>query len=125
MGFWVFMTAMDMLIPLVMLIFGAVFIRRAPKKINYFFGYRTERSMKNKDTWEFAHKYIGKIWLVVGAILLVLSLAVMLFLYGASEAVISLIGTVLTFLQLVGIIVPVFPTERALSKGFDNNGNRK
>ena len=29
--------------------------------VNFVFGYRTSMSMKNKDTWEFAHKYCGKV----------------------------------------------------------------
>ena len=63
MGFWIFMFAVNLLIPLVMVIFGAIFIKTAPKKINFLFGYRTERSMKNEDTWKFAHTYLGKLWL--------------------------------------------------------------
>lgn len=40
MGFWVFMLVMDMLIPIVMITFGYVFKRSAPKEINYVFVYR-------------------------------------------------------------------------------------
>ena len=36
-------------------------MKKAPKEINSVFGYRTSMSMKNKDTWEFAHKYCGKV----------------------------------------------------------------
>ena len=55
MGFWFFMLAMGLLLPAIMILFGAVFTKAAPKKINYIFGYRTVMSMKNRDTWEFAH----------------------------------------------------------------------
>ena len=60
MGFGIFMLLMDLLIPLTMVVFGKMFMTKSPKNINAVFGYRTTMSMKNKDTWEFAHKYCGK-----------------------------------------------------------------
>ena len=62
MGFWIFMLIMDLLLPFTMIGFGRYFMKKAPKEINSVFGYRTSMSMKNKDTWEFAHKYCGKVW---------------------------------------------------------------
>lgn len=50
MGFWIFMTIMNLLIPLTMILFGIYFIKKSPKEINTTFGYRTSMSMKNKDT---------------------------------------------------------------------------
>lgn len=62
MGFWFFMLIMDLLTPIIMIGFGRYFLKDAPKEINPVFGYRTAMSMKNRDTWEFVHKYLGKIW---------------------------------------------------------------
>ena len=62
MGFWIFMLIMDLLLPFTMIGFGRYFMKKAPKEINSVFGYRTSMSMKNKDTWEFAHKYCGNTW---------------------------------------------------------------
>jgi len=59
MGFWVFMMFMDLLIPFTMLGFGKYFIKNAPKEINMVFGYRTTRSMRNKDTWNLNSRIIG------------------------------------------------------------------
>lgn len=47
MGFWSFMLAMDLIIPLSMVFLGRYFARHAPGSINMLFGYRTARSMKN------------------------------------------------------------------------------
>lgn len=44
--------------------------KRPPKKINSFYGYRTAMSMKNRETWEFAHKHCGKLWSAWGCIAL-------------------------------------------------------
>ena len=37
-----------------MVVFGKMFMRKAPKDINYVFDYRTKRSMKSRETWAFA-----------------------------------------------------------------------
>ena len=78
MGFWIFMLAMDLILPLSMVFLGRYFARRAPGNINMLFGYRTARSMKNQDTWQFAHRYFGKLWYKMGLWLLILSVAAML-----------------------------------------------
>ena len=49
------MLVMNLLIPATMAGFGRAFLKKAPGKINYAFGYRTSMSMKNKDTWDYAH----------------------------------------------------------------------
>ena len=60
MGFWVFMLFMDLLIPFTMIGFGKLFMTKLPQDINTVFGYRTTMSMKNKDTWAFAHN----LWII-------------------------------------------------------------
>ena len=125
MGFWIFMLVMDLLIPFTMIGFGRYFIKNAPKKINKVFGYRTSMSMKNQETWEFAHHYCGSLWLKIGCIMLILSIIAMLFVIGKDENVIGTFGGILCGIQLVVLISSIFPTEIALKNNFDKHGNRK
>lgn len=125
MGFWIFMLIMDLLIPFTMIGFGYFFLKKAPKNINTLFGYRTTMSMKNKDTWEFAHKYCGKLWYVWGMILLFLTVIPMLWVLGKSEDMIGTIGGILCGIQMIPLIGCIFPTEHALKRHFDANGNRR
>ena len=67
-------------------------MKKAPDQINYVFGYRTSMSMKNQDTWVFAHHYCGKIWYICGLILLVVSLIVLLLVIGKSNDAIGNVG---------------------------------
>ena len=60
----------SVLIPALMLLFGWLFLRRPPRRINSIYGYRTARSMQNQETWEFAHRVGGRVWLRTGAVLL-------------------------------------------------------
>lgn len=125
MGFWIFMLMMNLLIPLSMIGFGWMFLKSPPKEINAVFGYRTRRSMLNPDTWEFAHRYFGKLWLCLGLILLPVSVLLMLLLLGKAADTVGIFGGALVMLQCVVLIVPIFPTERALKRTFDESGRRK
>ena len=37
MGFWIFMMAMDLLFPVIMIVMGRYFMKTSPKEINYIF----------------------------------------------------------------------------------------
>lgn len=125
MWFWFFMLAMDLWIPLMMIGLGTCFEKHPPRKINAVFGYRTSRSMKNHETWKFAHQYCGKLWRRCGLVLLPVSAAVLLFAAGRDSDMIGTIGSAVCMVQLVPLVGTVFPTERALKKNFDQNGNRR
>ena len=125
MGFWIYMLCIGLLFPAIMLLMGRYFMKTAPKEINYIFGYRTNISMKNKDTWEFAHKYIGKLWFRFGWILVPITIIPMLFVLGKSEDIIGTVGAVVVVVDLIILISAIFPTEMALKKTFDKEGNRK
>lgn len=125
MGFWIFMLVMVLLIPLSMLLLGRYFIKTSPAKINYIFGYRTSMSMKNQDTWQFAHHHFGKTWYICGLVLTPLSVLGMLPTLGKGSSAVGTAGTVLCTLQLLPLLLSIIPTERALRKTFDKDGNRR
>ena len=125
MWFWWFMFISDLLIPLVMIVGGRLMWKRTPKKINGIYGYRTSRSMKNLDTWTFAHRYVGRLWWIVGWISIAPSAIAMLPFIGKSDDVISVISTVVLVVQMLVLVATMIPAERALKRNFDDNGNRK
>ena len=124
MGFWLFMLAMNLIIPLSIIFLGKYFTKRAPGQINMLFGYRTARSTKNQDTWQFAHRYFGKLWFKLGLWLLVLTAAAMLPGIGKDADAVGKLGGIVCALQLPVMLYPILPTERALKKTFDKDGNR-
>lgn len=82
-------------------------------------------SMKNQDTWQFAHRYCGKLWVRLGWILVPLSVIPMLFVIGKDIETIANVGLVVSLLQLLPLVGSIFPTEIALKKAFDKNGQKK
>ena len=125
MGFWIFMLLMDILIPLTMIVAGRLFWAKTPKDINSAFGYKTTMSMKNKDTWRFAHKYCGKLWFRCGLILLPTSAIPLIFVFNRSIDTIGVVGGIVCVIQIVILVGSIFPTEAALKKAFDSNGSRR
>ena len=125
MGIWILMLCVNLLIPGVMIGFGRWSLKGGPKEINWIIGYRTGMSMKNEDTWAFAHQELGRLWTKWGWILLIASVAVMLAVIGRSETAVSIIGCILMFAQLIPLIGCIAPVERKLRETFDKDGKRK
>lgn len=123
--FWLFCTVMCLLVPFIMLYFGWRFQKHPPKNINSLYGYRTSRSMKNQQTWDFAHQVCGILWFRAGLILLPISLVAMLFVWGRSVEEIGMWSIPVMAVQLVVLVGSIFPVERALKRSFDQFGRKR
>jgi len=119
------MLGFNLLIPAIMLGAGKLFLKKAPKDINWIFGYRTTMSMKNEDTWAFAHKVAGAFWLKWGWITLVITVVTMLLILNKSDEVITVVGCIILFAQMIPLIAVIPHTEKALHNTFDKDGTRK
>lgn len=121
MGFWFYMLFICSLIPLTMIVFGYCFGKKAPQKINSVFGYRTRRSMRNQETWQFAHQHCGRLWLRVGITVLCLScgsMVAMLFVLNRDTRTVGTYGGIVCGIQLALLILSIFPTEIALKRKY-------
>ena len=115
----------DLFIPFIMTVVGRMTSKHCPKNINSLIGYRTTRSMKNMDTWKFAHEYCGKLWWKIGSIMIILSALIYIPLYQSDNNVIGIAGVVLITIQCIILIVSIYPTEKALKEHFNNDRTRK
>ncbi|MGT2801590.1 SdpI family protein [Streptococcus henryi] len=122
MGFWVFMFIMTLLIPAALLL--TWYMCPKFKTIHNASGYRTKRSMKNQDTWDFAQKHCSKISLYMFFPSLLLVIAIMPMVISKSIGIIGWIGFVITMIQMMGFAVIIISTEKALKGTFDENGNK-
>ena len=122
MWFWWFMLICDIIIPIFMVIAGRMMWKHCPKHINGMVGYRTIRSMKNMDTWKFAHDYCGKRWWKIGWIMIIPSALMHFPLYHSDENTIGVVGGILVTIQCVILIVSIYTIEKALKKQFNDDG---
>ena len=123
-AFWIFVLAMDLLIPSVMIGFGKEFQKNPPTEIDPGYGYRTSRSMKNKLTWDFAQKYMGRAWYKAGRWLLIPSVLPLLLVLGQDVGTVGAVGLAVSGVQLVVMLGSILVVERALKKTFDKNGKK-
>jgi uncharacterized membrane protein len=102
---------------LVTLAFGIIPKIVRPKEINSWYGYRTDMSKKNQDTWDEGNRYSTTQYIIAGIILLILGKLGNVYL-SSKGYLVPLIG----FLPV--LYFTVFTTEKHLKKIFDSNGMR-
>jgi uncharacterized membrane protein len=94
-----------------------------PRKINALYGYRTKRSMKSQEAWDFAQLYSAKKMIFWGIILIAFSLIGLLF--SLNETAEFLVGLLA---MSAGIGIPIYQTEKELKRKFSidekNRSNR-
>lgn len=122
MGFWIFMFIVTLFIPIALLLIW--YLCPKYKTLNNKSGYRTSRSMKNQDTWDFSQKYCAKISLYMFFPTLILAIEVMSMVISKPIDEIGWTGLAITIIQMISFIVIIISTENALKKTFDEFGNR-
>ena len=121
MGFWAFLTISNLMIPVLMIVFGRVFIKTPPKTINGIYGYRTSRSRKNQDTWNFAHLYCGKLWWKTGWVMLPLSIIGMVPAVNKGDDTVGRVTGVIVMAECMILFMTIFFVEKALKKKLDTD----
>lgn len=110
------MISVIFLIPFILIILGYILYRFPPKKINFFYGFRTKMSMKNKKNWDFANKRLAKLLFITGLVMVVIT--TILFLLNHYK-VINLTENnmvVVVLIESAIILLPAFIVENKLKK---------
>jgi len=113
-----FYAASAALVPLMTVIIGALLAKFPPKKINHLVGYRTPRSRKSQEAWEFAQRYCGRIWVKSGAAMLSATGIVLFFIRSMEEEAFSAAVSVVILLQVLGLLAAIPATEGELKRRF-------
>lgn len=101
------------IIGLIFILAGLIQMIFPPKKINSLYGYRTPRSMKNIEVWNFAQKLSSKVLILMGFILSLFGIIALLL--GLEEVLINSFGI---GLMLLFAIILFFYMESAIKKKF-------
>ncbi|MDO5574211.1 MAG: SdpI family protein [bacterium] len=125
MGIWIMNCIIALLMPVILLIVGAIFHKSPPKKTNGVYGYRTTRSRKNQDTWDFSQKYAGELFWKIGWISVLVSVVECIVLWFLSEPVQGILISIVLVLEMVAIFVIIAMVEKKLKETFDDNGIRR
>lgn len=125
MWFWWLMLACDLTVPCIIALAGWMMWKHCPQDINAAYGYRTRRSMRNMDTWKFAHAHCGRLWWKLGLALLAPSILLQIPFTKSSSALIGVVGIIIMAVQAALIAVSMLPTEAALKRTFKDDGTRR
>jgi len=125
MGYWLYMTAATLLVPIIIICVGGSFKQTSPKDINSVLGYRTKKSMKNQDTWEFANLYFGKVAFRWGWVMLAVTIIIMVLTFYRSKNVVTTVGLITIFAQVIPPLCFFPAVEHKLKKTFFPDGSRK
>ena len=110
------MTDLALFLGVLMLVVIAIVHLFPPKKINYLYGYRTPRSMKSQQHWDFAQPYSNKRMFEYALFLIALGLLLLLI---QPEPEVNVIAGLIA---LVGMPFYIFiRTEKALRKQFPDS----
>lgn len=122
MGFWIFMFCCTLLIPIIMIIAGNSMRLGKFKTINSIVGYRTRRSMQNQQTWDYAQRECGRLWVRWGVLMLLPTAVLMLLLLGKEIPTVGTVGGIVTVLQMLPLFLSIVIVEKKLREKFDENG---
>lgn len=124
MKFWLFFLFFNLIFPALMILMGIYFYRRRNSKITIYSGYRTVMSMKNNETWKFAHEYSGKLFKNLGISAFVITLFIHLGFINSKKNIIFTEAIIMYIVQMIIIILSLLLIEFQLKKNFDQDGNR-
>ncbi len=98
-----------LILGLILILVGIIFVYCPPKGINYLYGYRTFKSMKNEENWNVAQKLSSRYLLVLGIVILVFGVLVYFNNWNETST------AIITFILLVGgILIQFYLIEKRM-----------
>ncbi len=58
----------QLMLGVILVLVGGIGLLFPPKKINYIYGYRTKRSMRSDEAWQYANRYSSQLMTAFGAL---------------------------------------------------------
>ena len=116
----------NLIIPATMIIAGLMGVLIPPatnmKEVGRFTGYRSKRSMRTVETWNFANYNAGISYLFGGFYLIFATGVLCVILSRLSREIIHAATIVIVLIQIVIFILPMLSVEKKLEKYFDSLG---
>jgi len=102
---------MSLLTGFIFFVAGLITYAFPPKKINHIYGYRTQKSMKNQNNWDFAQRFSSKKMAQGGLFLMFMSCSKMI--VNTTETIDIVIGVISSISVVVYVL---YSTENEIAK---------
>ena len=122
MQLWGILLGATLVLPAGMLALGGKYLHNPNQNPAFLLAYRSRRSQASDAAWQFAHRVMGRLWLVCGGLGAALALWVMLPLRGQNLFYLRNAAELTCALQLVPVLAAACCTELALKRHFDADG---
>lgn len=86
------------------------FLFNPPSKINFFYGYRTKRAMKNQSYWDFANQNFIAFYFKYSMITAMIQILLFIFMDGLISVIVA------SVLWLIAMFLSIYLTEQKLNK---------
>ena len=119
---WVNWIIGPQLLGVLWLVIGYIQYRFPPRKINSYYGYRTESAQKSQETWDEANRYSAAYMIKSGVIVLIAGviIAIILGQFNMQANVRIAFNALLIIVSgMAPVLFMMVATERHLSKKFD------
>lgn len=111
----------NLIMPLGLIIYGLIYIKKSSRKPSNWQGYRTSRAMLSQETWEYANQRAGNLWIKLGVtIAIITGFLFLVFPDKAKEP-----NIVLIVFTIIISLIPMRKVEKELKELFDDEGNLK
>ena len=116
-----------MVIPVTLFALGIFFTVKPVTRINNLAGHRTKYSKLSQQTWDYAQRRMAKIYLIVGAVYTIISAIVniILFKHGIKVDKLWLAVGAIVLVQCTAPLIEYVLVENGLKRKFDQNGNMR
>ena len=101
----------SIIVPIVMIICGFMMYKFPPKDRFGCMGYRTARSRQSDESFLFAQIYCGKLWIIVGVCMLIITI-ILSYIYKLS------IYNFFVLAQVIIMVLTIIPVECKLKEKF-------
>ncbi|MDR7857448.1 SdpI family protein [Tissierella sp.] len=110
----------NFIMPVSLIIYGSVYIKKAGGSISNFLGYRTVRSMLSEETWKYGNRRAGQIWIRLGLGLIIFSALYLLFI----SKDFSKPSWLLAIVSVLSSMVSLQTVDKELKEKFDEKGKK-
>ena len=99
------MVSVIFILPIIIAVIGYIMNKYPPKKINWFIGYRTRKSMKDETIWKIANQCCGKLWIKIGLIMLAIASLLGFLVYLKSIIFSETLLAIIVFSEIVPLLL--------------------
>ena len=111
----------NFIMPLSLIIYGSIYIKKAKGNISNFLGYRTVRSMLSEETWKYGNRRAGQIWVRLGLGLIIFSALYLLIITKDFTKP----SWLLAIVSILSGMVSLQTVDKELKEKFDDKGKKR